>query len=105
MKKIISTGFYLCLLMLPLSGHAEPATATKIIEVAIININLNDSLNGYAIVKRCPNCDAIKLTINSTSQLTHQGKSVSISQLKHIKTNLGTVIYDSKTRHVNQIIW
>ncbi len=102
MKKIISTVFYLSLLMLPLTGKAEPAVINEGVD---LSVNLNASLNGYAIIKHCPNCAEIRLTIDGTTQVTRHGKIMPLSTIKHLKAHFATVIYDPKTKQVKQIIW
>ncbi len=109
MKKIISTFFYLSLLMLPLSGQAESESEFTVIDEAIevtsIRIDLNDSLEGYAIVKRCPSCADLKLKIDGTTQVTNQGKTIPLFKVKHIKADFALVVYDPKTKQVKRIVW
>ncbi|HEB87667.1 MAG TPA: hypothetical protein ENI68_11730 [Gammaproteobacteria bacterium] len=105
MKKIISAVFYLSLLLLPLTGRAEPAVVDKAIEVISLSINIDDDLNGYAIVKHCPDCADIRLKIDSTTQVTNQGKNIPLHRLNHLRTNSALVIFDPKTSHLKQIVW
>ncbi|NOZ37982.1 MAG: hypothetical protein GXP11_07940 [Gammaproteobacteria bacterium] len=105
MKKIISTVFYLSLLMLPLSLRAETDVLDTAIEVISISISVDDSLNGYAIVKRCPTCADLQLSIDRTTQVSSRGKNISLHKLNHLKTNYALVVYDPKTNHVKKIVW
>ena len=105
MKKIISSIFYLSLLMLPLTGQAEPTEVNQAIEVISIRIELNNSLEGYAIVKRCPTCADIKLKIDGSTQVSNQGKSIPLRTVNHIRAKSATVVYDPKNRQVKRIIW
>lgn len=91
--------------MLPLSGQAETTIVDTGIEVTSISISIDDSLNGYAIVKRCPTCADIQLNIDSTTQVTSQGKTLSLHKLNHLKASYALVVYDPKTKHVKQIVW
>lgn len=107
MKKIISTVFYLSLLVLvlPLTGQAESSIANEAIEVTSIRIDLNNSLEGYAIVKRCPTCEDVKLKIDGSTQVSNQGKSIPLHTVNHMRANSATVVYDPKTKQVQRIIW
>ncbi len=105
MQKIISTVFYLSLLMLPLSLRAETDVLDTAIEVISISISVDDSLNGYVIVKRCPTCADIRLNIDRTTQVRSRGKNISLHKLNHLKTNYALVVYDPKTNHVKKIVW
>lgn len=108
MKKIISTIFYLALLVLPLlpvTGWAEQAIVDKAIEVSSININIDNALNGYAIVKHCPDCAELRLTIDGTTQVTNQGKVIPLYKLNHLKAGYALVIYNSETKHLKRIVW
>ncbi len=102
MKKIINTVFYLSLLMLPLSGQAGQAVVN---EGVALSVHLNNSLNGYATIKRCPDCDEIQLNIDSTTLVTHKGKTIPLRNIRHLQLPFATVVYDSDTKHLQQINW
>ncbi|VAX12967.1 hypothetical protein MNBD_GAMMA24-2602, partial [hydrothermal vent metagenome] len=87
MKKMISIVFYLSLLILPLTSQAEITVVDVALEVTSLSINIDDSLNGYAIVKRCPTCADIRLNIDRTTQAISRGKTISMHKLNHLKAN------------------
>ncbi len=105
MKKIISTVFYLTLLMLPLTGQTEITTVEDAIEADNIRINIDASLNGYVIGQQCPDCPKIKLKIDRTTQAIKHGKAIHLHQANQLNGKFATLFFDPKTKLVTRIIW
>lgn len=105
MQKIITIVFYLYLLALPLTGQTELLMIEDAIESESIRININDSLDGYLITKRCSTCPDVRLKIDRTSQAIKQGKVIHLHQANQLNGKFATIIFDPKTKLVKRIIW
>ena len=105
MKKIISTVFYLTLLMLALTGRAEITTVEDAIEAENIRINIDASLNGYVTGQECLTCPKIKLKIDRTSQAIKQGKTIHLHQATQLNGKFATLFFNPKTKLVTRIVW
>jgi len=105
MKKIIHTLFYLTLLMLPLTGQAEFLMIEDAIESESLQININDSLDGYVITRQCSTCPKLRFTIDKTTQAVKRGKVIHLHQANQLNGKFATIIFDPKTKLVKRIIW
>jgi len=105
MKNFINTMIYLSLLMLPLSGQSEIITLTDAIEADIVRINIDSSLNGYVVVKRCPNCPDIRLKINKHTQAIKKGRAIHLHRANQLNGKGATIIFDPKTKLTKEISW
>ncbi len=105
MKKIISTVFYLYLLTFPLTGQAEILMIEDAIEAESLQININDSLDGYVIARQCSTCPKVKLKIDKTTQAIKRGKVIHLHQANQLNGKFATIIFDPKTKLVKRIIW
>ena len=74
-------------------------------EITGLKINLDKSLNGRIILKKCNGCKAIVLKITPETKAFHKNEEVPLIRAKNQLGKSAVVSYVIKSRLVKRIVW
>lgn len=86
---------------------AEIITIEEGIESSTSDIRLPAKSNGYILIRSCPVCDEITLSLSAGTQYVVNGKAVEYKDFQHLSREKGNglvIFYDPKSKSVTRMM-
>ena len=94
---------FLLLAAMTSASAGEMTLLEEATEFERLNARVTADGKGYVQLKRCDECELVRLTIDSRTQLVVNGKRRALGELNNGELRFGTAFYDAESLRVTRI--